>query len=334
MFKHSRYSSGHVSAAAGRRLGPQRHHLWAAAAVVLMTCGVIASVLAAQSAGASDADKALKSFQRSSASVASTLQLAIQHDNDVVADAGGLLANPNLTPTEFASWATAGRVLDRYPEMAGIGSLVVVDASALPAWTTRSLTRSGWAPWALTAASPSFRRAPVRSTASRRPAYRATRPRPRQPAFDYCADPTNSAALLGARDSGQGAYVPYTAEWRHIAGRRDSDLPRGHDSEHGRGPAGSIRRLGRHHRQPGNPLEPCVTGRPGSFGSDAVSRRCTRRHVQQRPSCCRRAGGNDRPAQRMDGADVRTGRPRRHHRRPTPSPCCSPASRSACCSDC
>jgi diguanylate cyclase (GGDEF)-like protein len=192
-------------------MGWQWHHVWAGAAALLVTGGVVGSLLAASAVGRSERNKSQKAFQRTSASVASTLQLAIEHDNDVVADAGGLLADPNLTRTEFTQWATAARVLDRYPEMSSIGTVVVVDAATLPAFAARVVLDPGGP----LAADGTFAVIPAgsrpfyclgsavisRASASWTPA-----------GFDFCADPAGRATLLAARDSGQGSYVPYVVD--------------------------------------------------------------------------------------------------------------------------
>ena len=54
----------------------------------------------------------------SSAHVASTLQLALQHEEDLIVSARGFAAgNPNASNTEFIRWATSVQVLQRYPEL-------------------------------------------------------------------------------------------------------------------------------------------------------------------------------------------------------------------------
>ncbi|WP_375479350.1 EAL domain-containing protein [uncultured Jatrophihabitans sp.] len=185
------------------------------ATAVLIGCGAVASVLAAGAVRRSNADESLKSFQKSSASVASTLQLAIEHDNDIVADAGGLLANPNLTKTEFDEWASAARMFDRYPEMTGIGTVVLVDAAALPAFAARAVAD----PAGTLAVDGTFAVVPagarpfycLASAGVTRASATAT------PAgLDYCADPANDIPLIAARDSGQGDYLPYTVGGRTL----------------------------------------------------------------------------------------------------------------------
>jgi diguanylate cyclase (GGDEF)-like protein len=181
--------------------------------VLLIVSGVVASVFAAGAVARNDADKSLKSFQRSSAGVASTLQLAIQHESDIVADAGGLLAAPNMSQTAFVQWARAARMLDRYPEMGAIGTLVLVDAADLPAFEARAEAdpTTALATGGTVAVIP----------AGARPFYcliTAAVVRKSVPGFpvgyDVCADPVSRGPLLAARDSGQGAYLPYPSGGR------------------------------------------------------------------------------------------------------------------------
>jgi diguanylate cyclase (GGDEF)-like protein len=188
----------------------RRHYIWVAAMVLLVICGVVASVLAGGAVGRNDADRSLKSFQHSSAGVASTLQLAIQHENDMVVDAGGYLVDPNVTQSEFLGWANAVQLLDRYPEMAGLALVVKVDAAALPAFAARAAAD----PVGPLAANGTFAVIP----AGARPFYCLTAAvvsrssaAPVPAGVDYCANPTSAAQLLAVRDDGQGTYLPYSS---------------------------------------------------------------------------------------------------------------------------
>jgi hypothetical protein len=54
--------------------------------------------------------------------IASTLQLAIQHEEDLVVSAGSyLLSNPAATPADFRAWIVSMQAYDRYPELLGSG---------------------------------------------------------------------------------------------------------------------------------------------------------------------------------------------------------------------
>ena len=251
--------------------------------------------------GRNDADGSLKSFQRSSASVASTLQLAIQHENDVVADAGGLLADPSLTQTAFLRWAarrgcwTATR---RWP--------------AWPSWcwsTTRPCRRSRRERWPIPR--PVGRRRDLRGRPGG-PALLLPRGRPvargsasAAPAgIDLCADPMSKADLLAARDSGQGNYLPYPSggqTWLAVQTPiyRGGITPATVAARRRRSPAGSA---------PSSTRPCCLFGRCGT--SPACRCRCATTWVprtSRSPAAPggRRAVGDDRPAQRVDRADLR-----------------------------
>ncbi len=64
-------------------------NVWVAMAALLAIGGVVACVLAAVAVGHNEGDKSLKAFERSSANVTSTLQLAIQHESDLAINAAG-----------------------------------------------------------------------------------------------------------------------------------------------------------------------------------------------------------------------------------------------------
>jgi diguanylate cyclase (GGDEF)-like protein len=196
-----------------RRAPRARLQLWAVASGVLVVGGLFGSVLVARVAGQAAADKSLKSFQRSSANVASTLQLAIQHDNDVVVDASGILIDPNVTQTAFRNWASSAQVLDRYPEMAGLAFVVMVDAAALPAFAAKQVAD----PAGTLGADGSFTVVPPGA----RPFYCLTAAvvsrssaAPVAAGVDYCADPTFTAQFLSVRNLGQGSYQPYSSGGR------------------------------------------------------------------------------------------------------------------------
>jgi diguanylate cyclase (GGDEF)-like protein len=187
----------------------RRHFAWAAATVALIAAGVVGSVLVAGAAGRSEGDRAHKSFEASSANVASTLELAIQHDDDLVVDAGGLLADPKLSQTELLRWSTATRVSQRYPELTGLAALELVDDADLSAFAAQAVADPtgplaadgtfevvppGTRPfYCLIAAAVTIRAAPITPPSG----------------TDYCADPLVRLVLLSTRDSGRGAYLPY-----------------------------------------------------------------------------------------------------------------------------
>ena len=186
----------------------RRHYFWLAATVMLVISGLVISVYASRAAARSESDRARQSFEYSSSNVASTLQLSLQHEEDLVIAAGGLLASPGLSQTSFSRWSTGARTAERYPEITGLAVLQLVEDEELPSFAAQAEAD----PAGPLAADGSFEVDP----AGRRPFYClvaaaiAVGPVPDTPAgHDYCADPLVSGVLLSARDSGMGAYLPY-----------------------------------------------------------------------------------------------------------------------------
>ena len=100
------WESGAEAAAALAR--SERHDLWVLVAVMLVVGGIVASVFAARSVERSEANEARNIFERSSAEVASTLQLAIAHQDDLVLNVGAyVIANPNASQADVVNWSEA-----------------------------------------------------------------------------------------------------------------------------------------------------------------------------------------------------------------------------------
>jgi diguanylate cyclase (GGDEF)-like protein len=198
-----------VASAGVRR--SRRGPAWAATTALLAVLGIAASVLGAQAVARDEADESRKTLQSAAANVASTLELAIQHDDDMAVDAGAFLSDPATTQAQFVAWTDAARTLARYPEMFSIGSIVLVPHPDLPAFAARAeadpagtLAEDG----SFTLSPPGDR--PFYCLAGAGMARPSVTPIPA--GRDYCADPLVSAVLLAARDSGAGNYQPYEAE--------------------------------------------------------------------------------------------------------------------------
>ena len=162
--------------------------------VALILAGVVGSVLAAGAESRSEADQSRQAFEESSANVASTLELAIQHDYDLVVDAGGLLADPHVSQIaaprlgeRARGWPSAIR---RSPASA---SLVMVNDADLPAFAAQAEADPAGAAGRgrdLRGRPPAAR---GRSTAWSRPASRHPHlGQRRPPGYDYCADPASA----------------------------------------------------------------------------------------------------------------------------------------------
>ena len=186
---------------------PRRHATWLVGAALVVSGGLLVSFLAASAVADNKTDTSRKAFQTSAAGVASTLQLAIQHEDDIIVDAGGLGSDPDLTQTEFSRWAVAARTLERYPEMAGLAVLKMVADADLPAFAVQAESDPvGVLPNGEFTVEPPGPR-PFYCLVSAAIATEEVADAPGN--VDYCATPMIRDILLKGRDSGEGAYLPY-----------------------------------------------------------------------------------------------------------------------------
>ncbi len=121
-----------------RRLVHGHQSVWVAITGLLVIAGTLGAVFGAQAVARSDADKARLSFHLSSAEIASTLKLAIQHEEDLVVGASAYVAgNPNSSAADFDRWAESVHAMQRYQELLDIGLVTMVPASHLAAFQAR-----------------------------------------------------------------------------------------------------------------------------------------------------------------------------------------------------
>ena len=119
-------------------LAKRRRGIWGALTAALVLGGILASVLGARAVARTDSERARLGFHLSSNEIASTLKLAIQHEEDLVVAASAFAAgNPKVSPTEFDRWAQSVQALQRYPELDNIGLVALVPAARLPAFEKR-----------------------------------------------------------------------------------------------------------------------------------------------------------------------------------------------------
>ncbi len=187
-----------------------RRGAWAAGAVASVLAGTLASALGAHAIARSGADKARLAFHLSSAEVASTLTLAIQHEEDLIVSAGAFVsANPHASPAAFDTWAKSVHAMQRYPELRNFGFVELVPQSQLADFTTR-LSSTPVLPFGPSAPAPS---GPVQILpAGNRPYYcLAVAGLARSAAsyipagMDYCAI---APTLINARATGLTNYAP------------------------------------------------------------------------------------------------------------------------------
>ncbi|HTW41916.1 MAG TPA: EAL domain-containing protein [Solirubrobacteraceae bacterium] len=199
-----------MSASKRLRLSLRRcRSVWAATALLVLA-GALASVIGARAAARSQGDKARLAFQLASAEIASTLKLAIQHEEDLVVSASAFISgNPHASPADFDRWAEAVHAMQRYPELQNIGLVMLVPASQLAAFEARiaaspvrALGPQSPAPKGPFQILPPGQRpyycfavaGLARSAASYLPA-----------GVDYCA---LAPTMITARDSGLASYAP------------------------------------------------------------------------------------------------------------------------------
>jgi diguanylate cyclase (GGDEF)-like protein len=174
---------------------------WALAASSLVLAGVAASLVAARFVANDRASSSRLAFHNSSQDVSAALQLAIQREQDLVVSAAAFMArNPHSSQAQFLAWSTSVRALTRYPELEGMGFVIIVPRDQLPAFAARidASQPAGSAPFTV-------------SPAGKRPFYclgvvgMSRIPVSASVGFDYCA---TNATTFRARDTGQGAYYP------------------------------------------------------------------------------------------------------------------------------
>jgi diguanylate cyclase (GGDEF)-like protein len=186
----------------------KRYRAWIAVAGLIIAIGAVGSVFAAIGIAHSASQKSRQAFHATSNDIASTLQLAIQHEQDLVVSAGGYVAgNPTASEAQFAEWVSSVHALKRYPELSNIGDAAYVSAADLPAFTAKVVATTDGQP----VAGGTLQIIP----SGNRPYYclslgTVIRGATLLPGvhYDICSFSTLGPALLKARNSGQSAYVP------------------------------------------------------------------------------------------------------------------------------
>ena len=184
--------------------------VWAAVTALVVLAGALASVLGARAIARSDASKARLGFHLAAAEVASTLKLAIQHEEDLIVSTSGFVrGNPGASPADFDRWAQSVQAMQRYPELQNFGWVALVPASRLAAFKARvaarpvlSLGPQSIGPQESFHVLPSGRR-PYYCLAVAGLARSVATFVPR--GLDYCAI---APTLITARDSGLSGYAP------------------------------------------------------------------------------------------------------------------------------
>jgi diguanylate cyclase (GGDEF)-like protein len=188
-----------------------RRTVWLTVATLVVVFGSVASVLGARTVSRANGQRSHQEFVTSATGIASTLNLTIQHEQDLAVSAAGfVVGNPDATQAQFQQWTKSIRAFERYPELQGLAEVVLIPGSRLSAFEARAVADPTSSP----GSGGTFKVTPPGA----RPYYCfITLSQARTgildvPAgFDLC-DTALGPGLIAARDSGKGSYQPYVAK--------------------------------------------------------------------------------------------------------------------------
>ena len=184
-----------------------RRTFWIAIAIGVVTVGSLGSFFGANSFGQSNFEHARQNLRTSSVEIASALNLAIQHEQDLAISAGAfIIEDSDASETNFIDWLDNVSAFKRYPEILAVAEVVVVRPSQLKNFAANAAINEKESK----APSQTFTLTPP----GRRPFYclvdvELARPGlPEIPiGLDLC-DSSLGPQLMQARDSGQPTYAP------------------------------------------------------------------------------------------------------------------------------
>ena len=193
---------------AGARSTPRHRAAWVGVGAIVVLVGGFAGIFGAQSVANRDAENSAAVQTAAAVSVASTLRLALQHEQDLDTSAASFVAgNPQSSATAFREWVASEQAFERFPELDSIAAIALVPAAQLSGFALRESedpAGSTGADGLLTVVPSGTRTYYCLETGS------VTRPGSAvNPAgVDYCASPIGPE-LLAARDSGRNTYLPF-----------------------------------------------------------------------------------------------------------------------------
>jgi len=182
-----------------------QYRTWTIISALLLVVGTLGSLFAVNLVAQSMDQKAHKSFIATSNEIASTLKLDIQREQDLIDSTESyLIGNPMATQANFQQWTSDVHVLQRYPELVGLGIIKVVTAAQLPAYAAMATSMQAKPFKLIPAGAHNFYcLAPYGIFRSKNTVL------PKD--FDLCDESDLRAAILGARNSGKSNVLPFTA---------------------------------------------------------------------------------------------------------------------------
>ena len=181
---------------------------WSLTAVALIVLGSSASAAGAWHVHQDANQRTTQAFSTSAMQIASRLQLAIEHEQDLVVGAGSVfVSNPQTTEAEFLQWTRSTNAFERYPELQGVSEIAMVTAAQLDAFAVQveqdppgPISTDGTLRVSPAGLRPYYCLQTVAQYRNSAPALPA--------GTDLC--PTDlGPQLLAARDTGRAIYVPY-----------------------------------------------------------------------------------------------------------------------------
>jgi diguanylate cyclase (GGDEF)-like protein len=184
----------------GSRSRPYR--TWSFVAAFIVVAGTLASFVGADAVAHATDQRSHRQFLDNSTEIAATLKLSIQTQTDLIQSTESyLIGNPNTTQAQFKKWSTNLHLLQRYPELEGLGVIKIVPFAQLAAYA-KAVDIDQAAPF-------------VVSPAGKRSFYCLAQYgifRPHAQALsrdvDLCDGPVE-ATIIGARDTGKNFVIPY-----------------------------------------------------------------------------------------------------------------------------
>jgi diguanylate cyclase (GGDEF)-like protein len=177
-------------------------------AVFMVIAGSAATFWGAKVVARNGSESAQQQFASSSQEIASSLKLALGSEQDLAVNVGAFFIDePSATQSDFIKWLAATQTFARYPELAGVAEVVIVTRAQLPAFEKAVEAN----PDGTLGPGGTFQIEP----AGNRPFYCFTRvsqshngPSLLPVGLDYCKT-ILGPYFLKARDTGEGAYLPY-----------------------------------------------------------------------------------------------------------------------------
>jgi diguanylate cyclase (GGDEF)-like protein len=184
-----------------------RRSFWIAIAVGVVAIGFLGSFFGAKNLARGDVRQDHQNLRTSSVEIASALNLAIEHEQDLAISAGAFnVENPNASESNFIRWVNDVDAFRRYPEILAVAEVEIVRPSQLMAFAARAAVNEREAK----APSQTFTLTPP----GKRPFYclvdleHARAGLAEIPiGLDLC-DSSLGPQLLQAAGSGQAVYVP------------------------------------------------------------------------------------------------------------------------------